>query len=136
MVYLSISSLEILIQRTRHLHNPRMFIYLSKTHTTPFLKRIQHRPWADRPGTGIPHLGTGHGAFFHALHVTRTHDVLCHCKTYIALFSTHLTKISTWILNDCTETNEKFYLHSTLCIQGRKWKKICQVGSNKHENFT
>ena len=33
-----------------------MFIYLSKTHTTPFLKRIQHRPWADRPGTGIPHI--------------------------------------------------------------------------------
>ena len=67
--------------------------------------------------------------------VTRTHDVHCHCKTYVALFSTHLTKISTWILY-CTETNEKFYLYSTQCIQGRKWKKICQVGSNKHENFT
>ena len=56
-MYLSISSLEILIQRTRHLHNPRKFIHLSKTHTTPFLKRIQHRPWADRPGTGIPQIG-------------------------------------------------------------------------------
>ena len=41
LVYLSISSVEILIQRMRHLHNPRMFIYLSKTHTTPFLKRIR-----------------------------------------------------------------------------------------------
>ena len=81
------------------------------------------------------HLGTGHGAFFHALHLTRTHDVLCHCKTYVALFSTHLTKISTWILNNCTETNEKFYLHSTQYIQGRKWKKICQVGSNKKRQF-
>ena len=75
-------------------------------------------------------------AFLHDLQVTRKHDVHCHCKTYVALFSTHLTEISTWILNDCTKTNEKFYLRSTQCIQGRKWKKICQVGSNKHENFT
>ena len=81
-------------------------------------------------------LAIGQWAFLHALQVTRTHDVHCHCKTYIALFSTHPTEISTWILNDCTKTNEKFYLRSTQCIQGRKWKKICQVGSNKHENFT
>ena len=81
-------------------------------------------------------LAIGQWAFLHALQVTRTHDVNCHCKTYVALFSTHLTEISTWILNDCTKTNEKFYLCSTQCIQGRKWKKICQVGSNKHENFT
>ena len=81
-------------------------------------------------------LAIGQWAFLHALQVTRTHDVHCHCKTYVALFSTHLTEISTWILSDCTKTNEKFYLRSTQCIQGRKWKKICQVGSNKHENFT
>ena len=51
VVYLSISSVEILIQRTRHLHNPRMFIYLSKTHTTQTLGRSPR----DGNTTFLPH---------------------------------------------------------------------------------
>ena len=97
---------------------------------------LRHGGSRVRPRKVATDLATGHWAFFHAFHVTHTYDVHCHCKTCVALFSTHLTKINTWILNDCTETNENIYLHSTQCIQGRKWKKICQVGSNKHEIFT
>ena len=48
-----------------------------------------------------------------------------------------LTPINTWVLNYFVETNEKFPLHSTQYIRGRKWEKICKVGvgSNAHTNF-
>ena len=119
----------------------KAYIILNKTHIniyfTQFMNTViyidklknndkKHRV---RPRKVATDLATGHWAFLHALHVTRTHDVHCHCKTYVTLFITHLTKISTWILNDCTKTNEKFYLHSTQCIQGRKYVRWVQINT-------